>query len=72
MKFGERHHTDMHCFTEGSKVVEIDGISSRVRTVVSTSGYYKDDHVQLDSKKTAWEFAGNYRHATPKQIANAK
>jgi len=70
MNFGERHHTDMHGFIEGSKVVEIDGISSRVRTVVSTSGFYKDDHVQLDSKKTEWLFARDYRHATQEQIAN--
>lgn len=56
-----RHHTEMHCFSEGATVVEWDDPHKTERVVVSVSGQYKDDHIQLDSKNTPWMIAGNYK-----------
>ena len=55
------HHTNMHGFTEGSKVLEVDDQHNTVMVVVSIGGYYKDDHIQLDSKNSPWMIAGNYK-----------
>ena len=56
-----RHHTEMHGFIEGSRVVERDDYRKTERVVVSVGGYYKDDHIQLDSKNSPWMIAGHYR-----------
>lgn len=58
-----KHHTDMHGFIEGTKVVEWDDPHKREMVVVSVGGYYKDDHIQLDSKNTPWMIAGHYKKA---------
>lgn len=55
------HHTEYHGFIEGSLVVEIDCPFKVVKRVVSVSGFLKDDRIQLDSKKSAWEIAGNFK-----------
>ncbi len=63
--YSSRHHTEMHGFVEGSVVVDrYDDLTPYMErqtyTVVSIGGLYKDDHVQLDSKKTPWMIAGHY------------
>jgi hypothetical protein len=55
------HHTDMHCFIEGSIVVARDDPYKTERTVIAIGGYYKDDHIQLDNKKSQWEFARDFK-----------
>ena len=61
----DTHHTNMHCFIEGTIVVERDDPYKTERVVVGISGYFKDDHIQLDSDKSAWEFARNFKVSNP-------
>lgn len=56
-----KHHTEMHGFTEGTRVIEWDDPHKTERVVVSVGGLYKDDHIQLDSKTTPWMISGSYR-----------
>lgn len=53
---------DLHGFIEGSKVIR-DYDESHIHTVVNIGGLCKDDHIQLNSKKTPWMIAGNYTRA---------
>ncbi len=70
-----RHHSEMHGFIEGSIIVEDNGEGMTIaerelpfhkRTqhiVVSVGGYYKENHIQIDSKNSPWMIAGHYRLA---------
>jgi hypothetical protein len=64
MDLNSRHHTELHCFTEGTIVVEREDIHKVARTVIATSGYYKDDHIKLDEFNSPWMIAGSYVRQT--------
>jgi len=52
---------DMHGFIVGSRIVEIGNENGGIYEVVSFSGLLKTDYLQLDSDKSAWVIAGDYR-----------
>ena len=55
-----RHHTEMHCFVEGTLVIERDDPHKTKRKVIATDGDYKDDHIKLDEFNSPWMIAGDY------------
>ena len=57
------HSTDMHGFISGSVVVERDDPLKTKRIVMGTSGFSKDDHIQLDSERSEWVFARDFKLA---------
>jgi len=60
-----RHHTDMHCFVEGTIVIERNDPYKMERVVFSIMGYYKDGYIQLDNNKSPWEYVENFRKPNP-------
>ena len=60
---GGNRLADYHGFIEGVMVIEYGDTTKTKMEVVGIGGLRKDDHIQLDSKKTPWMIAGDYYHA---------